>query len=166
MNNSGWIRFNRSFLKEPVWQCSTPEQCKILITLLCMANFEPNVWEFNGKVYELKAGQMITSVKKIVEKCNDKKITTRVVRTALNKFVRLKFLTTETTPCNTLISINNWEEFQFMGQRRDKVSTRYRQGIDKAPTTNNNYNNYKNYNNINNNSLDEYKESENRGVTL
>ncbi len=147
MSNTGWIKLHRSFLSESVWQCSTPEQCKILITLLCMANFEPKKWIYEGKVYDLKAGQMITSLPSIVERCNDKSITIQKVRTALKNFENIGFLTSVVNSHNRLITITNWNYYQSDQQDSNKQTTRQQQTNNKQTTTSNNYNNYKNYKN-------------------
>ena len=109
---TGWLKLHRELIDKPIWLNSTLEQRVILITLLCMVNHKPNQWEFKGELYEVKAGQVITSVKSIVAKCKDKSITTQKVRNALVRFENFGFLTTETTNKNTLVSIVNWDSYQ------------------------------------------------------
>ena len=108
----GWIKLHRQLIDKPIWMCSTLEQRVILITLLCMANHKPKKWEFGGEVYEVQAGQFITSVKSIIEKCNSEEITRQKVRTALKRFESYGFLTTKTTNKNMLVTIQNWAKYQ------------------------------------------------------
>lgn len=109
--SGGWFKVHRELLEKSIWQESTAEQKVILITMLGMANFKANKWEFKGEQYELQPGQFITSVKSIVAKCGPG-ITTQNVRTALKRFEKLGFLTSEPTNKNTLITLVNWGFYQ------------------------------------------------------
>ena len=147
--NSGWICLWRDLIDKPIWTCSTNEQKVILITLLCMVNHEPNEWEWQGKKYTVQAGQMITSLNSIVKKCG-KGVTTRNVRTALERFENYGFLTSKSTNKNRLITIVNWRKYQSkeveIDKQTDKQPTSNRQATDKQLTTNNNDNKYNNDN--------------------
>lgn len=109
--SGGWIKLHRELFEKSIWLESTPQQKTILITLMGMANFKANKWEFKGEQYELQPGQFITSVKSIVAKCGPG-ITTQNVRTALKRFEKLEFLTIEPTNKNTLITLVNWGFYQ------------------------------------------------------
>ena len=109
--SGGWIKLHRELLDKSIWQESTAEQKAILITLLSMANYEPNKWEFQGEQYELQAGQLITSLPSIAEK-SGKGISIQNVRTALKRFEKLGFLTDKSTNKNRLITIANWGFYQ------------------------------------------------------
>ena len=109
--NKGWLKLHRSLLEKPIWTGSTPEQKVVLITLLLMANFEANEWEWKGESYSLKPGQFITSLNSLVEKCG-KKVSIQNVRTALKRFEKYGFLTNESTQQNRLITIVNWDFYQ------------------------------------------------------
>lgn len=107
----GYLKLWREMATKPIWLKSTPEQKTILITLMMMVNFKPNKWEWKGEQFEVKAGQVITSLESIVENCG-KGITTQNVRTALNRFEKLGFLTNESTKTGRLITVENWEVYQ------------------------------------------------------
>lgn len=107
----GWIKIDRGLTDKPIWTCSTSKQKAILIALLTMANFKDSEWEWKGKKYVVKRGQMITSVKSICE-CAGKDITTQNVRTALARFEKYEFLTIETTKRSSLITIVNYNKYQ------------------------------------------------------
>ena len=42
----GWIKLHRKLQEKALWQCTTPEQKVILITILLNANHEVNEWEW------------------------------------------------------------------------------------------------------------------------
>lgn len=107
----GYIKLHRELVTKPIWLNSTPEQKTILITLLTMANFKPKQWEWQGKKFNVKAGQFITSSKSICDCCGTG-ITRQNVRTALARFEKLEFLTIESTKQGILVTITNWEVYQ------------------------------------------------------
>ncbi|RXM72220.1 DNA replication protein DnaD [Clostridium tetani] len=142
--NKGWISLYRSLLDKPIWQCSTPEQKTIFITILLLANHKEREWEWQGKPYKCKPGQFITSIPSLVERCG-KGITTQKVRTALNKFKKYGFLTDESTNNGRLITIVNWELYQGIKNETNiqvnRQATGNQQADNRQVTPNNNVNN-------------------------
>ena len=143
----GWIKLHRCLLEKAIWQCSTPEQKTILITLLMMANHEENEWEWEGQKYKCKPGQFITSLKSIAEKAG-LGISIQNVRTALTKFEKYGFLTNQSTNKNRLITIVNWDFYQAkedaVNKPANKQLTSSQQATNKQLTTNKNDKNDKN----------------------
>lgn len=129
---TGWLKLHRELIDKPIWLNSTLEQRTILITLLCMANFSPKKWEYNGEVFDLQAGQFITSLPSLVSKCNSKEITTQKVRTALKRFEKLGFLTDKTTNKNRLITIVNWHDYQETEKENNSQDNRQITGNQQA----------------------------------
>lgn len=129
---TGWLKLHRELIDKPIWLNSTLEQRTILITLLCMANFSPKKWEYNGEVFDLQAGQFITSLPSLVSKCNSKEITTQKVRTALKRFEKLGFLTDKTTNKNRLITIVNWHDYQETEEENNSQDDRQITGSQQA----------------------------------
>jgi hypothetical protein len=81
MNTSyGWIKLYRRLLRHPLWETSTAEQKVLLVALLMMANHAEKKWEWNGRPYYCRPGQMITSLKSLSEKCGNG-VTRRKVQT-------------------------------------------------------------------------------------
>lgn len=150
----GWICLWRDLIDKPIWVNGTPEQNRILITLLCMANHKPKKWEFGGELYEVQAGQFITSLPTIAEKCRCHAVTVRKVRTALERFEKLGFLTSKSTNKNRLITIVNWRFYQNQNTEFDRQNVRQLTGECQADvrqlTANNNINNDNKVNNDNN----------------
>ena len=134
---SGWFKIHREIFEKAIWKCSTPEQKVILLTILGMVNFKDNQWEWNGKKFDLKAGQMITSLESIVEETGDKgkRVSIQNVRTALAKFEKVyRFLTNESTKQGRLIIVLNWGFYQ--GDEEDTNKAPNRQLTDDQQTAN------------------------------
>lgn len=110
-----------------------------MINLLLMANHEENTWIFDGKEYNLKPGQMITSLEGIKEKCA-KDVSIQNIRTCLLKLEKGGFLTNKSTNKNRLITIENWELYQSNSKNQQTNS----QASNKHLTTNKNVKNEKN----------------------
>ena len=112
MNTShGWVKLYRCLLDDPIWQCSTSEQKVILVTLLLMANHAEAKWQWNGRPYHCRPGQMITSLNSIRKKCGQK-ISIRKIQLALIRFEKMGFLLKQSSHINTLITICNWNSYQ------------------------------------------------------
>lgn len=136
MTEQGWVKLYRSMLEKPIWLESTPEQKTILITLLLMANHQEKEWEWRGEKYTAKPGQFITSLEAI-RKISGKGISFQNVRTALKRFEKYEFLTSQSTNKNRLITLLNWELYQSKqeNQQTDQQAT------NKQLTTNKNVKN-------------------------
>lgn len=141
MVNGGWVKLYRELKSKSIWQLSSPEQKVVLITILLLANHEENKWEWKGEQFICKPGQLITSLNSLVRECGDG-ISIRNVRTALERFEKLGFLTNTSTKTGRLITVLNWEKYQGQGyvsdKGADKEPTKSRQRPDKEPTTNKN----------------------------
>ena len=121
---SGWVKLHRKLFQHPIWKNSTPEQKVILIALIGMANHEPNKWEWKGEEFNVKRGQMITSLDSIKEECG-KGISTQNIRTALQRFEKLNFLTNDSTKSGRLITIVNYDKWQDVGTEPNKDANSY-----------------------------------------
>ena len=144
---SGWIKLHRELLKKAIWKESSPEQKTILITILMLANHKEKEWEWKGEKYVAEPGQFVTSLDSIVEKCG-KGVSIQNVRTALKRFEKYEFLTSEVTNKNRLITIVNWGFYQTdteeANKQTNKQLTSNQQAANKQLTTNKNDKNDKN----------------------
>ena len=131
----GWLVIHRELLGKPIWKGSTPEQKVVLMTLLMMVDFMPSEWEWQGKKYQTKPGEKITSINSIVEKAG-KGISTQNVRSSLKRFEKLEFLTNKSTKTGRLISIINWDSYQEIKTEPNKDPTKTQQRPNKDPTPN------------------------------
>lgn len=144
---AGWIKIYRELLDKAIWVLSSPQQKTILITLLLMANHEEKEWEWRGKRFVCKPGQMITSLDKIAKEAG-KGISIQNVRTAILRFEKFGFLTNESTKQNRLITICNWGFYQNIDEKDNNVDnnqlTNDQQRANNHLTTNKNDKNDKN----------------------
>ena len=169
MVNGGWVKLYRELKSKSIWQLSSPQQKVVLITILLLANHEENKWEWKGEQFVCKPGQLITSLNSLVRECGEG-VTIRNVRTALERFEKLGFLTNTSTKTGRLISIVNWEKYQgrdyVTDKPTDKEPTKSRQRADKEPTTNKNDKEYKNDKEIKNNMPAALSDDEEEGRML
>jgi len=137
----GWIKLHRLLTKKAIWKCSTPEQKTIFITLLLMANHKENEWIWQGKEFEARPGQFVTSLESIKNECG-KGVSIQNVRSALDKFQKLDFLTNESTKTGRRITILNWGKYQLDDDEGNKATnkevTKNQQTGNKEVTTNKN----------------------------
>lgn len=129
----GFIKIHRELASKPIWKNSTPEQKVIIMTLLMMADFRPNQWEWKGQKFTTEAGQFVTSLESIVQECG-KGVTIRNVRTMLSKLEKCEFLTNEPTSTGRLITIANWAVYQVTDKPSTNELTKHRQTTDKRLT--------------------------------
>lgn len=147
MVNGGWVKLYRELKSKSIWQLSSPEQKVVLITILLLANHEENKWEWKGEQFTCKPGQLITSLNSLVRECGDG-VSIQNVRTALDRFEKLGFLTNVSTKTGRLITVLNWEKYQgkdFVDNKgSNKEVTKSQQRPNKDLTTNKNDKEYKN----------------------
>lgn len=143
----GWFKTYRLLWDKPIWTGSTPEQKVVLMTLLSMANYEEREWDWNGRAYSAKPGQMITSLASLKEKCG-KNISVHQIRIALRRFEKYGFLTNESTTQNRLITIVNWDIYQQNDYTKTKHLANVGQTDGKPAATKKNYKNDKKEKNI------------------
>lgn len=141
MVNGGWVKLYRELKSKSIWQLSSPEQKVVLITILLLANHEENKWEWKGEQFICKPGQLITSLNSLVRECGDG-VSIQNVRTALDRFEKLGFLTNVSTKTGRLITVLNWEKYQgkdFVDNKGShKEVTKSQQRPNKDLTTNKN----------------------------
>lgn len=138
MEDRGFICLWRKTLKEPIWFNSTIEQKVIFITLLFMARWKEQKYDIYGDTITLNPGQFITSYSEIA-KLTGMGVSVRNVRTGIDRFEKLGFLTREVTRRGSLITIVNWRKYQDVNYEGDKATdielTSDRQATDKALTS-------------------------------
>ncbi|MFW2487998.1 hypothetical protein ACN077_05390 [Clostridium chromiireducens] len=145
--SGGWFKIHRCLFDKAIWIKSTLEQKVILVTLLSMANHEEKEWEWGGKKFTAKPGELVTSLESIVKKSGIG-ISVQNVRTALKRFEKYEFLTQEVTKTGRFIKIINWGVYQGSVEKTNKEAdrglTNIPQTSNKDLTTNKNEKNYKN----------------------
>lgn len=134
---AGWVKVHRELMDKPIWKTSTAEQKVVLITLLMMADHKENEWEFKGEKFKTKPGQFITSLKSIRENAGED-ISIQNIRTALTRFTKYEFLTSESTNKNRLVTIVNWDFYHQKDKDLTSKLTSSQQATNKQLTTNKN----------------------------
>jgi hypothetical protein len=136
----GYIKLYRELIDKPIWLKSTAEQKAVLITLLLLANHEIGEWEWKGEKFKVFPGQFVTSLDSIKDKTG-RGISIQNVRSSLNRFEKLHFLTNKATKSGRVITIINWDSYQPKIKNPTKIPTKTQQRPNKDPTPNNNDNN-------------------------
>ena len=114
MSNGGWIKLHRCLLDKAAWKICTDGQKAVLITILLLANREPQNWLWKGDLYECQAGQLITSLPALAKASG---ASVQTVRSALAKLEKAGFLTSESSPEGRLITVTNWVDYQGIPNR-------------------------------------------------
>lgn len=133
----GWIKLHRCLIEKAIWKKSLPEQKVVLVTILCLANHEPNEWIWQGEKYSVQSGQFITSLEKLAEKSG---VSIKSVRTALTKFEKLEFLANISAKTGRLITVTNWALYQHIEKKPADKSANDGQTGGKQVATNKNDN--------------------------
>jgi len=106
----GWLKLHRVLIDKPIWLNSTPEQKVVLVAILMLTKYEDHEYEWDGQKYKGNAGQFFTSLESIRKNCG-KGVSIQNVRSSLNRFENMEFLTNESTKGGRLITICNWESY-------------------------------------------------------
>lgn len=99
----GFIKLHRKLVAWG-WYQDNPVKC-VFLHLLLIANFTDAEWR--GRT--LKAGQLVTSIKKLSA---DLGFSEQQIRTALEKLKSTREITVESTNRFSIITVVNWEEYQ------------------------------------------------------
>ena len=148
----GYIKLFRELLKKSIWLNSTPEQAKIFMYCLMRAAHSKNEWDWNGNRFSVEPGQFVASLESIKRGCG-RGISVQNVRTALNRFEKMGFLTSKPTSTGRIITIINWQSYQgdqTENQQGDQ------QTVNKRLTPNKNVKNVKNVDSKGVESIDDY----------
>jgi len=110
----GWIKLHRSLLDWGWWD--DPNTTRLFLYLLLKANHSDKSWK--GTL--VKRGQLITGR---ISLSNKTGLTQQQIRTSLTKLKSTSEITIKTTNKYSLISINNWDNYQQDNQQTTKRVT-------------------------------------------
>ena len=136
VNDKGYVRVHRKILDNPIVMKDC-EHLSIFIYLLLKATHTSIEQNFKGKAISLTKGQLITG-REIISK--ELKVNSSKVQRVLSFFEKNKIIEQQTSNKNRLITIKNWDKYQFSEQQLNN----------KRTTTEQQLNTYNNYNNANN----------------
>lgn len=121
----GYIKIHRKF-RDWEWY-SEPVVKDVFLHLLITANWEDSRY----KGHEIKAGQTIITVSGLASELG---VSTRQVRTAIEKLESTGEITRKTTNRFTVVTVENWSLYQADYDDDDKQMTNKRQTDDKQMT--------------------------------
>lgn len=138
---SGYIKLHRKITNWEWYKDSNT--FRVFIHILLNANRKPDMWHDR----EIKRGQWVTSRNKLAEQLH---LTDNQVRTALHHLQITKEITIETTKTYTLITVENYDFYQYEDKSATKIIT------NESPT-NHQQNHQENTNNITTNKKNKKK---------
>ena len=110
MSEIGWVRLHRKIRECSVWDNDSPfDMRSAWMDLVMMVNYEDTKTIFDGKVVTLKAGQRITSVRKLSERWHWGKDRTKRF---LDLLETENMIIKESNNRRTLLTIVNYEKYQ------------------------------------------------------
>ena len=125
----GWIKIHRRLLESGFWNDSYAVH--LWVHLLLHASYEPRKTFFNGKIVQLKVGQLITGRKKLSQETG---ISEQIIRKWLDLFEINQQLTIEKTNAGSCISILNFKFYQQDNQRSTTKLTNNQPTVNQQPT--------------------------------
>lgn len=110
MAEIGWVRLHRKIRECTIWDNETPfDMRSAWMDLVMMVNYEDTKTIFDGKVVMLKAGQRITSIRKLSERWHWGKDKTKRF---LDLLEAEKMIIKESNSRRTLITLVNYSNYQ------------------------------------------------------
>ena len=123
----GYVLLHRSICDCWVWQNSPFGEGQAWVDLVLLANHEDKKIRFNGQFITVKRGQRITSMRSLATRWKWGK--DKVVR-FLNALEQDKMIDTERDSKKTLITIVNYDKYQFPNTHNETQTRQYRDSIE------------------------------------
>lgn len=132
----GWIKIHKKIIESAVW--SDPLRLKAWIHILLSANYEDKEWFVNGRLMQIKRGQLPTSIRKLSEAwgCSG-----GTVERILDQFQELGMIEVEAPSKKyTLLTVVKYSDFQdkrysdrhtdeYTDEHTDRYSDEYTDGV-------------------------------------
>ena len=132
--NDGFVKIHRKILDNPI-VCRDAEYFSVWCYLLLNATHTGIKMMFDGKVIELKPGQLITGRKSISAKFN---ISESKVQRVLKKLEIEQQIEQQTSPRKRLITVLNWSKYQIREQQNEHQVNNNRTTTEQQLNTNKN----------------------------
>lgn len=111
----GWISLYRKIQDHWLWKQKRKfSQFEAWLSLLFKASYQDKQIQFDGKIVDIKKGELITSETKLAEEWGWSRST---VRAFLDRLEKTAMCTRQCTTKYTSLTIVNWATYQFMQQR-------------------------------------------------
>lgn len=125
----GWIKIHRRITESGFWTDSNAVH--LWIHLLITATYSSKKTLFNGRIVELKEGQLITGRKKLSAETG---ISEQIIRKWLELFEINQQITIEKTNAGSCISIINYKNYQQDNQQKPIKKTNNQPTTNQQPT--------------------------------
>ncbi|MAG45111.1 hypothetical protein CL633_04475 [bacterium] len=142
LQNNGYVKLWRKILKSDMYLSLNSKQRDVMIQCLLLANYKKKDWEWKGKIFRAKRGQFITSLASLKKNCA-RDVSTKNIRTGLEKLKKWQFLASKSTKTGRLITVLKWAKYQRKPRKAAKQSANRRQTGGKQAATNKKYKEYK-----------------------
>lgn len=133
----GAVLVARALLNSSLWTMR-PEDCKLALTCICLANWRPRKWWTGSAEIQIQRGQFVASWDRL---SIASQLTVRTVRTSTQNLERVGFLTRSRTARFSVFTIPKYDHYQDLtkysdsivaevGKKADRELTGDRQGAD------------------------------------
>lgn len=131
---SGWIRVQRGILDH--WVFSEADALKLWVYLLMSANYEDKSRMFNGRLTQVKRGQLIYGRHAVSQRLG---ISEAKLRRYIKQFIKDEMISQQTTNKYSIITITCYEKYQDVSQQTaNKQPTKRQQTTTPKQVTINN----------------------------
>ena len=131
---SGWIRVQRGILDH--WVFSEADALKLWVYLLMSANYEDKSRMFNGRLTQVKRGQLIYGRHAVSQRLG---ISEAKLRRYIKQFIKDEMISQQTTNKYSIITITCYEKYQdVIQQTANKQPTKRQQTTTPKQVTINN----------------------------
>lgn len=129
----GWIKLYRKLLEHP--RFDDPEWLAVWVHLLLRATHQPYRVNFDGRIVELKPGQLVTGRNSIAEATG---VHESKVKRILATMKADQQIDQQAGTKGSIITVRNWQAYQNPDQRNGQQLTSVRPATAQQPTTNKN----------------------------
>ena len=131
---SGWIRVQRGIIDH--WVFSEADALKLWVYLLMSANYEDKSRMFNGRLTQVKRGQLIYGRHAVSQRLG---ISEAKLRRYIKQFIKDEMISQQTTNKYSIITITCYEKYQDVSQQTaNKQPTKRQQTTTPKQVTINN----------------------------
>jgi hypothetical protein len=115
----GFIKLHRKMMRSKLFKNSST--LHLWITLLLKAAHSSNTWNYKGREYSVKSGELFTCLDTLSSDTGIKR--DRIYRT-LNKLKSEQMIKTKATPYGTHIEIVKWKEYQLNNDKQTRFKSK------------------------------------------
>lgn len=132
--SGGWIRVQRAILDH--WVFSEADALKLWVYLLMSANYEDKSRSFNGRLIQVKRGQLIYGRHAVSQRLG---ISETKLRRYIKQFIKDEMISQQTTNKYSIITITCYDKYQDVDQQTtNKRPTNRQQTTTPKQVTSNN----------------------------